>query len=421
MSAVGIIAEFDPFHDGHAYLIREARKLTGADHVVVAMSGDFVERGEPAVFDKFERARAAVRGGADVVFELPTAYATSGAKIFSEAGVRLLSATGVVDSICFGSECGDIETLCRASELLDNESKEFKNALLKYQKEGDSYPKAREKALLDLGVSEDLVRVMREPNNILGIHYISAISNCCPGLKPFTVKRKGAGYHDRNTTGDGFKSASEIRAGIFEKTAGNRAGMVERTDGKRTGTVEDGAGNDSKKLNKELINYENCPICADDFSQVLFARLLSLTPEQLARFADVTEPLSRAVMNHREKSMSFSERVSEVKSKNNLYTSVSRALLHVVLDMKEEIRPETGDLRIPYLRLLAFRESSSVLLRKMRDNPVCPLLTKPADAPCRDDELFKLDVRAASLYNGAVLAKYGIWMEEDMKRGPVIV
>ena len=388
MSAVGIIAEFDPFHDGHAYLIREARKLTGADHVVVAMSGDFVERGEPAVFDKFERARAAVRGGADVVFELPTAYATSGAKIFSEAGVRLLSATSVVDSICFGSECGDIETLCRASELLDNESEEFKTALLKYQKEGDSYPKAREKALRDMGVSEELVKLMREPNNILGIHYISAISNYCNGIKPYTIKRKGAGYHDRNTTGEGFKSASEIRAGI---------------------------------LNKELINYGSCPICADDFSQVLFARLLSLTPEQLTRFADVTEPLARAVMKHREKSMSFSELVSEVKSKNNLYTSVSRALLHVVLDMKEEIRPAAGGLKVPYLRLLAFKESSSGLLRSMRDNSVCPLITKPADAPCRDDELFKLDIRAASLYNGAVLAKYGVRMEEDMKRGPVIV
>ena len=388
MSAVGIIAEFDPFHDGHAYLIREARKLTGADHVVVAMSGDFVERGEPAVFDKFERARAAVRGGADVVFELPTAYATSGAKIFSEAGVRHLSATGVVDSICFGSECGDIETLCRASELLDNESEEFKTALLKYQKEGDSYPKAREKALRDMGVSEELVKLMREPNNILGIHYISAISNYCNGIKPYTIKRKGAGYHDRNTTGEGFKSASEIRAGI---------------------------------LNKELINYGSYPICADDFSQVLFARLLSLTPEQLTRFADVTEPLAMAAMKHREKSMSFSELVSKVKSKNNLYTSVSRALLHVVLDMKEEIRPEAGELRIPYLRLLAFKESSSGLLRSMRDNTVCPLITKPADAPCRDDELFKLDIRAASLYNGAVLAKYGVRMEEDMKRGPVIV
>ena len=388
MSAVGIIAEFDPFHDGHAYLIREARKLTGADHVVVAMSGDFVERGEPAVFDKFERARAAVRGGADVVFELPTAYATSGAKIFSEAGVRLLSATSVVDSICFGSECGDIETLCRASELLDNESEEFKTALLKYQKEGDSYPKAREKALRDMGVSEELVKLMREPNNILGIHYISAISNYCNGIKPYTIKRKGAGYHDRNTTGEGFKSASEIRVGI---------------------------------LNKELINYGSCPICADDFSQVLFARLLSLTPEQLTRFADVTEPLARAVMKHREKSMSFSELVSEVKSKNNLYTSVSRALLHVVLDMKEEIRPAAGGLKVPYLRLLAFKESSSGLLRSMRDNTVCPLITKPADAPCRDDELFKLDIRAASLYNGAVLAKYGVRMEEDMKRGPVIV
>ena len=404
MSAVGIIAEFDPFHDGHAYLIREARKLTGADHVVVAMSGDFVERGEPAVFDKFERARAAVRGGADVVFELPTAYATSGAKIFSEAGVRLLSATGVVDSICFGSECGDIETLCRASELLDNESEEFKTALLKYQKEGDSYPKAREKALLCLGVSEDLIRVMREPNNILGIHYISAISNYCNGIKPYTIKRKGAGYHERSATGDGLKSVT----GKDCESASEE-------------NFESATGIRNKILNEGLINYGEHPLCSDDFSQILFARLLSMTPEQLTEIADMTDSLAGSVMKYKEKSMTVSELTTEVKSKNNLYTSVSRALLHVILDMKEEIRPAAGGLKVPYLRLLAFKESSSGLLRSMRDNTVCPLITKPADAPCRDDELFKLDIRAASLYNGAVLAKYGVRMEEDMKRGPVIV
>ena len=378
MRAVGIIAEFDPFHDGHAFLIREAKKLTGADYVVVAMSGDFVQRGEPAVFDKFERARMAVLGGADAVFELPTAYATSGARIFSEAGVRLLASTGVVDSICFGSECGDIDTLYRASELLDNESEEFKNALSKYQKAGDSYPKAREKALRDMGAPGELVDVVREPNNILGIHYISAIRSFCSDIKAVTVKRMGAGYHE---------SASQIRNEIF---------------------------------NHGLTNYGECPVCADDFSQILFARLLSMTPEELSEIADVPDSLARSVLKHSEKSMTFSELVAEVKSKNNLYTSVSRALLHVVLDMKEKIRPEAGNLKVPYLRLLAFREEASGLLRAVSDSSSSPLVTKPADAPCRDDGLFRLDIRAAALYGGAVLAKYGVRLREDMTRGPVI-
>ena len=378
MRAVGIIAEFDPFHDGHAFLIREAKKLTGAEYVVVAMSGDFVERGEPAVFDKFERARAAVLGGADAVFELPTVYATSGAKIFSEAGVRLLCATGCTDTVCFGSECGDIDILSRASELLNNESEEFKNALSKYQKAGDSYPKAREKALIELGVSGELVRAAREPNNILGIHYISAIKSFCGDMKAVTVKRTDEGYHE---------SASQIRDEIF---------------------------------NHGLTKYGSFPIRTDDFSQILFARLMSMTAGELTEIADVNDTLARSVMKHREKSMTFSELVSKVKSKNNLYTSVSRALLHVVLDMKEKIRPAAGEIRIPYLRLLAFNEKSSGLLRYISDNSKCPLITKPADAPCRDDEIFRLDIRAAALYGGAVLAGYGVKLPEDMTRGPVI-
>ena len=387
MRAVGIIAEFDPFHDGHAYLIREAKRLTGADYVVVAMSGDFVERGEPAVFDKFERARSAVLGGADAVFELPTAYATSGARIFSEAGVRLLASTGVVDSICFGSECGDIDMLYRASELLDNESEEFKMALAGFQKEGYSYPKAREKALLESGVSEEYVNMIREPNNILGIHYISAIRNYCPEIKAYTIKRVGAGYHECGEV-SGFESATGIR---------------------------------NKILNKELTTYGNCPIQANDFSQLLFAKLLEMSADDLKRIADVSDSLIGSLLKHREKSMGFTELIQEVKSKNNLHTQVARALLHIILGMTVEMRGDCGKLRIPYLRLLAFRDSSSGLLRMISDNAFTALVTKAADAPCRRDELFLFDIKAASLYNSTVYAKYGVRYPEDITRGPQIV
>ncbi|MCR5432156.1 MAG: nucleotidyltransferase family protein [Lachnospiraceae bacterium] len=388
MRAVGIIAEFDPFHDGHAYLLREAKRVTGAGYVVVAMSGDFVQRGEPAVFDKYERARSAVMGGADVVFEIPTAYATSGARIFSEAGIRLLDSTGVVDSVCFGSECGDMEKLYEAADLLDNESEEFKERLAEFQKAGDSYPKAREKALIETGASEELVTLMKEPNNILGIHYISAIRNSGSALKAYTVKRIGAGYHDQSTGSEGFESATGIR---------------------------------NKILNEGLTNYGRFPLCADDFSQILFSKLLETTPEQLALTADVDESFARAVLKYKEKSMSFGSLVKEIKSKNNLYTQVCRALMHIILGVKEEVRGSLGNLRIPYLRLLAFKESSSSLIREMREPADAPIITKPADAPCRDDELFRLDIKAASLYNGAVFSKYGAVLEEDMKRRPEMV
>ena len=149
-------------------------------------------------------------------------------------------------------------------------------------------------------------------------------------------------------------------------------------------------------------------------------RRAKLTPEELSEIADVPDSLARSVLKHSEKSMTFSELVAEVKSKNNLYTSVSRALLHVVLDMKEKIRPEAGNLKVSYLRLLAFREEASGLLRAVSDSSSSPLVTKPADAPCRDDGLFRLDIRAAALYGGAVLAKYGVRLREDMTRGPVI-
>ena len=400
MRAVGIIAEFDPFHDGHAYLIREAKRLTGADFVVVAMSGDFAQRGEPAIFDKYERAKTAVMGGADAVFEIPAAFATSGARVFSEAGVKMLAATGVVDSICFGSESGDIELMETASKLLDEESDEFRGILSDNLRSGDSYPKAREKALLDMGVDASITELIKQPNNILGIHYLSAIRTCGIKMDAVTVKRKGAGYHEFSST---------------DRTGSEEAGASDKTG------FESATGIRNRILNEGLTSYGKYPVEADDFTGILFSKLLDMSAEDLSGVADMTLDLSRAVIKHREKAMTFKELIGEVKSKNNLYTQVSRALMHVVLGITDRARGKSGELRIPYLRLLAFSKASSELLRRISDCSDCEFVTKPSDSKNRNDELFKIDMKAASLYNGVLLSKYGVRLPEDIKRGPMIV
>ena len=169
MKTVGIIAEYNPFHNGHAYQITEAKRITGADYAVVVMSGNFVQRGTPAVWDKYTRTRAALLGGADLVFELPVVYATASAEYFAEGGVALLTALGV-DTLCFGSECGDIDALMEIAKILIDESPEFKEALNISLREGNSYPLAREDALKahcaahGLSIPED---ILINPNNLL--------------------------------------------------------------------------------------------------------------------------------------------------------------------------------------------------------------------------------------------------------------
>lgn len=224
MKTAGIIAEYNPFHNGHRYQIEELRARTGADFVIIAMSGDFVQRGEPAVFDKYTRTRMALNAGADLVLELPAAFATSSAEDFAACGVALFDKLGVVDLLCFGSECGDVTALEPVARLLAKEPEGYGKLLQERLSKGDSFPKAREWAVTEWMKREintdgaDMQALLSSPNNILGIEYMKALIRRGSSIDPYTIQRNGQGYNDSDidavADGQGFASASAIRKAL---------------------------------------------------------------------------------------------------------------------------------------------------------------------------------------------------------------
>ncbi len=214
MQVTGIIAEYNPFHNGHGYHLRKSGELTAADRIVRGYERQLVQRGEPACFDKYLRAEMALRAGADMVLELPVYYAASSAEYFAAASIALLNATGITDNICFGSEAGLIPPLERIAALLTEEPPVFKSALSRRLEEGRSYPSARKYALQSiLGEEAD---AMDSPNNILGVAYLQALQKTKSAIKPYTFKRSGQGYHS-GVIGDSYASATAIRRAFQEE------------------------------------------------------------------------------------------------------------------------------------------------------------------------------------------------------------
>lgn len=224
MKTVGIIAEYNPLHNGHAYHIKKAKEMTGADYCVVVMSGDFVQRGAPAMMDKYLRAESALLNGADLVLELPVCYSISSAEHFARSCVALLNKLGVIDTLCFGSECGDIRVLTDFAKALLEEGPVFKKTLDQEIRLGHTYPQARNTALeASAPHLTSHINIMTSPNNILGIEYCKALLFWKSAIVPYTVKRAGSSYHD-NSLDTGFCSALAIRESL--RQAGASEGLA---------------------------------------------------------------------------------------------------------------------------------------------------------------------------------------------------
>ena len=215
MKVVGVIAEYNPFHLGHAFHLAQARRLTGADYVIAAMSGNYVQRGAPAMFDKFTRARAALENGADLVLELPLSTAAGSAEYFASGAVSLLQHTGVVTDLCFGSECGELSLLEYPAKILADEPFAYRELLKRLLKSGAPYPKARAEALrqYDSRISAD---ILKEPNNLLGLEYLKAVRRSGGKIRPHTIRRIGSGYHGQQLHDTHPASAGSIRRALLQ-------------------------------------------------------------------------------------------------------------------------------------------------------------------------------------------------------------
>lgn len=395
MKIVGLITEYNPFHNGHKYHMDQARKLAGADAVIVIMSGDFVQRGAPALVPKHLRAAMALQAGADVVIELPVWCACGSAEYFAAGGVSVLDRLGCVDALCFGSECGDLALLKETAAVLDEEPYAFRQTLQSELKKGRSFPAARQTALSACLGHRDLLPVLQEPNNILAAEYIKALRRRHSSMELYTVRRQGDSYH-QSTLSSSFGSASAIRKVIEEK-------------GPDPALLGPHMPPESLRILQDFYQIRY-PVLADDFSLLLKYSLMKETRTSLAEYADVTPDLAGRIENLLSDYLSFSQFCRILKTKDMTYTRISRALLHILLSItKKDLELFQQEDGCGYARILGFRKDSSQVLGHMKKHSSIPMLTRTARARELSGTAAKMlqsDLFAAGIYESAVTEKF---------------
>lgn len=427
MKVVGLITEYNPFHNGHKYHIDESKKKTGADYVIAVMSGNYVQRGTPAVIDKYSRTEMALANGADLVLELPVCYATASAEYFAHGAVSLLERLGIVDYLCFGSECGDISLLDEAANFLLDTPPSFDHYLQTYLREGFTYPAARGKALQDYLKEQhpnypvNLANVLTEPNNILGIEYMKALLRLNSKITPLTIQRISAHYHDSNlnteiSSGSAtISSATAIRRAIFSKglDADNYFEEIRHS-------VPNDVFCALKKYHQ--IRY---PILEEDFSQVIKYKLLYESKESLSEYLDISDDLADRLKKYSNSDKTISELAQDIKTKNLTLTRINRALIHILLNIKSKTVEEYNrEGYTQYARVLGVKKESSHLLRKIEQNESIPIITKVSKAEQQLSPIaFRMlqeDILASHMYNQAVYKKYSTPIPNEYKHGIIL-
>ena len=396
MKTISIIAEYNPLHNGHAWQIAEAKRRTGADFALIVMSGDFVQRGEPAILDKFSRTKMALLGGADLVIELPVRYAAGSAEYFARGACSLLASLNVTDTLCFGCETEDPAAFASLSSLLADEPEAFGKYLRQYLAAGNSYPKARLLALKDyfslkhnfLKNSESsdnclsfetAAELLSSPNNTLGLEYLIACRRLGTSFDFLPIRRQGASYHSSLPDGN-FASATAIRK--------DPSLACEYMPDTCRDIFEDG-------ISSQLFHT------ADGYSDLLHYALLMQS--DYTPFLDVNADLSDRIRKLLPQYESFSSFVDLLKTKQVTEARIRRSLLHILLGIRKKELPEDRFAGLSYARVLGFRHSARPLLTEIKKRSSIPLLTRAADAkklllPSELDE-FLLNVRASDLYH----------------------
>ncbi len=400
MHVIGIIAEYNPFHNGHRYLIEEARRISGADYVVIVMSGDFVQRGVPALWDKYTRTRMALSSGADLVLELPTAAACGSAQRFSESAVRILDNLGIVDELYFGSEAGENHPFRTVSDLLVSEPPQFQKELQELLRRGISYPAARAQALAACLHDEsfgELQTFLSSPNNILGLEYCTAIRKCHSPLKPVTIQRRGSAYHTQKLSEDSsFSSASAIRR-MIEENSEDADTAVNLRDRLISAIPAEALA----QIPEEFLTSSG-HLTEDDFSEMLLYQLQRETPESLCEYLDFTGDLARRIWDLRFQVSSFSALAERAKARNFTRTQINRALLHVLLNVHTSDLSSALD---PHdVRMLGFRKSAGELLSAIKKEGRVSLITQPGRS---GDLHMQTDTFSANLYESVSCRKSG--------------
>ncbi|MBR4039892.1 MAG: nucleotidyltransferase family protein [Clostridia bacterium] len=395
MQVCGVICEYNPFHRGHALHLERARALSGADYIVCAMSGSFTQRGTPALFDKWTRAKAALLGGADLVIELPARFCSAPAPEFAGGGVSLLAALGVLTHLSFGCEAESLAVLDTAARVLGEESPSFKAALRGGLDQGLPYPRARALAAQQASGVEHLDALISLPNASLALEYLRALPE---SIRPVPVVREGAGYHDETLAA--LSSATAIRAAIA------------RGDTQQALAAVPHPGLLCAALSRADMHGE------DALTQSLLYRLRTMDAAALSRISGMEEGLEHRFLAAAKTANTRDELILAVKSKRYTYARLSRICRNILLDVTGDFARENA---VPtYARVLGFRRDAQPLLHAVKDRSSIPLITKTAGYD-RSYPLFALDVRAQDLWSLGCASPQLRRSGRDFITGPVII
>lgn len=369
--AAAVICELNPLHLGHRSLLGRAGAASGG--VICILSGNFVQRGEPAMLDKWARCRLALENGADLVLELPLPWACAGAEKFAAGGVHLANALGNVEYLAFGSESADADGMKRAAEALT--SREFSERLAALPDKGETFARRRETVLAEL-LGPEALPLLRSPNDILGVEYEKALLREDSSIQPLVFPRQGAG-HDRRGSGEGFLSAGELRERF--RAGESLAGLVPES---------------TSRVLEELRNQGRCPAGAAPLERAILCKLRTLSPEDFAALPDVSEGLENRMYRAARQAGSLEEFYGLVKSKRYTLARIRRLALYAFLGVEKDL-PALP----PYLRILGMNARGEELLGEASSS--LPLVSRPADFQKLGGEalrLFRLECRADDLY-----------------------
>ena len=420
MKVLGIVVEYNPFHNGHIYHIEKSRELTGCDAVVCIMSGNFIQRGEPAIINKFARAEMALNCRADLVIELPHPYAMSSAESFSYGAVKILDGIGIVDSISFGSEYGNVDVLNFIARILAEEPEAYKLELKKQLDFGHSYPVCRQKALKkylqdtnllqskspSCGLS-DISELLETSNNILGIEYLKALKKIKSSITPYTIGRVSNSYNSTELTGT-ISSATAIRkslVGSLEATESLSA--MPSTVTKYNYEISELTAQTLPPASKAIIEREfsqgRGPNSIKNYQEIILSFVRRMKPEQLRELPDVSEGLEYRIKYAGENSGTFEELLQNICTKRYTRTRIQRILFALLTGMTKtdtELFMEYGGPQ--YARILGFNLTGRLLLSEMKKRSSIPVITKTADFKNSCNKLLarmlEIEAQASDMY-----------------------
>ncbi|MBN9646525.1 nucleotidyltransferase [Terrisporobacter glycolicus] len=396
MNLLGLIVEYNPFHNGHKYHLEKSKEKTNATHTMAIMSGSFLQRGEPALFDKYTRAEMAVKNGVDLVIELPTLYACQSAEIFSHGAISILNSLNCVNSVCFGSEEGSIEILSTIAKILVQEPEEFKSALKKHLDDGHVFPLARSKALFEYIKAQNLLhlnenqlqQVLNSSNNILGIEYIKSLIKLSSNIKPYTITRIASEYNSNDISGN-ICSATAIRNVLRE---GANLSHVENVIPKST----------FNEINSKIDNNFT-PVFDYMFYNILSSMIIR-DYDNLHSYFEVNEGIENKIYSNIFTSSNLEDLINSTKSKRYTMTKIKRTLNNILLGIKKEDVIRVKDLNsVPYIRVLAFNNKGREIIKKIKTSSDVEIITKFSKISHIEDSTFKTlikyDLKSSNMYN----------------------